>query len=55
MIKVGDKLEWMTIHGVCRGTVVESENGQLVCKVGEVAVFPLKDLRYSSSIKIIEI
>lgn len=54
-MKAGDKLEWMTIHGVFQGTVVESENGQLVCKVGEVAVFPLKDLRYSSSIKIIEI
>ena len=52
-MKEGDILEWEAVNGICRGIVTKSENGQLICKVNDRTIFPLKDLRYSRSIKLI--
>ena len=51
-MKKGDILEWKTINGICRGIVIESENGQLIIRVDDKTAFLLKDISKSSSEKI---
>ena len=52
-MKKGDILEWRYVNGVCRGIVTESENGQLIIRVDDKTVIPLKDISNSKSLRII--
>lgn len=52
-MKKGDRLEWKTVNGICRGIVTESENGELICKVDGKTAFPLRDLLNLPTIKLI--
>ena len=52
-MKKGDILEWRVVNGICRGTVTENENGQLIIRVDDKTAFPLKDISNSKSLRII--
>lgn len=62
-MKVGDVIEWRGVNRVHRGKVIinpnkeisSPENEAYLCQMDNGKVFPLKDLRYSKSAKLIEV
>lgn len=54
MVKLGDILEWEALNKTCRGVVVRHDNGWLVCRLPDGRVMPLKDLRFSKSVRKVE-
>ena len=59
-MKVGDIIEWRGVNRVHRGKVIKhnissSEDEVYLCQLDNGKVFPLKDLRYAKSAKLIEV
>lgn len=54
-MKPGDIIEWRGVNRVHRGKVIKDEKGDFVCQLDNGKIFPLKDLRYVKSEKLIEV
>lgn len=53
-MKEGDIVEWRGVNKVCTGRIVKRENGEFVAYTDQTHFFPLKDIRFSKSFKLIE-
>ena len=54
-MKEGDIIEWRGVNKTYRGKVIRNESGQFVCQMETGKTFPLKDLRYAKSAKLIQV
>ena len=54
-MKEGDIIEWRGVNKTIRGKVIKDEKGDFVCQLDNGCIFPLKDLRYAKSAKLIEV
>lgn len=54
-MKPGDIIEWRGLNKTIRGIVTKSENGEFYVKMDNGHIFPLNDLRYSQSAKLIQV
>ena len=54
-MKEGDIIEWKGVNRTHRGKVILKESGEFVCQMETGKTFPLKDLRYAKSAKLIEV
>lgn len=59
-MKVGDIIEWRGVNRVHRGKVIENNISSSVdeaylCQLDNGKVFPLNDLRFSKSAKLIDV
>lgn len=51
--KEGDIIEWRGVNKIHRGKVI-LKDGEMLCMMENGLAFPLKDLRYSKSAKLIK-
>ena len=54
-MKEGDIIEWRGVNKTHRGKVIRKEAGDFVCQMDTGKTFPLKDLRYAKSAKLIQV
>ena len=54
-MKEGDIIEWRGLNKTNQGKVIRDESGEFVCQMETGKTFPLKDLRYAKSAKLIEV
>ena len=54
-MKERDIIEWRGANRIHRGKVIKDEKGDFVCQLDNGCIFPLKDLRYAKSAKLIEV
>lgn len=54
-MKEGDIIEWRGLNKTHRGKVIRNESGEFVCQMETGKTFPLKDLRFAKSAKLIEV
>ena len=54
-MKEGDIIEWRGENKTHLGKVIRNESGEFVCQLYNGKTFPLKDLRYAKSAKLIEV
>ena len=54
-MKEGDIIEWRGVNKTIRGKVIKDEKGDFVCQLDNGCIFPLKDLRYTKSAKLIQV
>lgn len=54
-MREGDIIEWRGLNKTHRGKVVLDESGEFVCRMDNGKTFPLRDLRYAKSAKLIQI
>lgn len=54
MLKAGDIVEWQGCSKVYQGTATIRENGELVIMMSNGKFFPLRDLRFSRSVRIVK-
>ena len=54
-MKEGDIIEWRGLNKTYRGMDLLHESGEFVCQLDNGKTFPLKDLRYAKSAKLIEV
>ena len=54
-MKEGDIIEWRGVNKTYRGKVILNEAGEFVCQLVNGKTFPLKDLRFAKSAKLIEV
>ena len=54
-MKEGDIIEWRGLNKNYRGKVIRNESGEFVCQLDNGKTFPLKDLRYGKSTRLIEV
>ncbi len=54
-MKEGDIIEWRGANRIHWGKVIRGESGEFVCQLKTGKIFPLKDLRYAKSAKLIEV
>ena len=54
-MKEGDIIEWKGVNKTIRGKVILGESGEFVCQLETGKIFPLKDLRFAKSAKLIEV
>ena len=54
-MKEGDIIEWKGVNKTHQGKVIRNESGEFVCQMESGKTFPLKDLRYAKSAKLIQV
>lgn len=54
-MKEGDIIEWRGVNKNHRGKVIRNESGEVVCQMDNGKTFPLKDLQFAKSAKLIEV
>ena len=54
-MKEGDIIEWRGANKTYRGKVIRNESGEFVCQLENGKTFPLKDIQYAKSEKLIEV
>ena len=54
-MKEGDIIEWRGVNKTIRGKVIKDEKGDFVFQLDNGKTFPLKDLRYGKSTRLIEV
>ena len=54
-MKEGDIIDWSGLNKTYWGKVILNESGEFVCQLDNGKTFPLKDLRYAKSAKLIEV
>ena len=54
-MKEGDIIEWRGLNKINRGKVIRNKSGEIVCQMDNGKTFPLKDLRFAKSAKLIEV
>ena len=54
-MKEGDIIEWRGANKTIRGKMIRDKSGEFVCQLDNGYIFPLKDLRYAKSAKLIEV
>ena len=54
-MKEGDIIEWRGLNKINRGKVIRNESGEIVCQLDNGKTFPLKDLQFAKSAKLIEV
>ena len=54
-MKEGDIIEWRGLNKTYQGKVIRNESGEFVCQLDNGKTFPLKDLQFAKSAKLIEV
>ena len=54
-MKEGDIIEWKGVNKTNRGKVIRNESGEFVCQMDNGKTFPLKDLQFAKSAKLIQV
>ena len=54
-MKEGDIIEWRGLNKTYWGKVIRNESGEFVCQLDNGKTFPLKDLQFAKSAKLIEV
>ena len=54
-MKEGDIHEWKGVNKTYRGKVIRNEFGEFVCQLDNGKTFPLKNLRFAKSAKLIQV
>ena len=54
-MKQVDIIEWRGLNKTHRSKVIRNESGEIVCQLDNGKTFPLKDLQFAKSAKLIEV
>ena len=54
-MKEGDIIEWRGENKTLGGKVIRNESGEFVCQLENGKTFPLKDIRFAKSAKLIKV
>ena len=54
-MKEGDIIEWRGLNKTYRGKVIRNRSREFVCQMDNGKTFPLKDLQFAKSAKLIEV